>query len=72
MELTQALAQREVAVAFDAAASDEGKLAAFGDDDAPAGSPEAGIDAENANRGCHDAIKLASVSDLSRVELARG
>ena len=55
VQLPQALAERQRTVALDAAASDEGKLAAFRDDDAPAGLAEAGIDAEDANRGCHGA-----------------
>src|SRR6478736_4397003 len=48
MQLPQALTEGQVAVALDAAAGDEGELAAFGDDDAPAGLPEAGIETEDA------------------------
>ena len=53
MKLAQALAERGFPIALDAAAGDEGELAALGDDDAPAGLPETGVDAENTNRWVH-------------------
>ena len=53
VQLPQALGERLLLVALDHAAGDEGQLRPLADDDAPAGLPETGIEAENTNRIGH-------------------